>query len=64
MRWGYEGDPSYEGLQVLQTNFVYALALSVLRRAFQVLMFKTFITRVTFITPSHTLIVISRLVVV
>ena len=29
--------------------------LSVLRRAFQVLMFKTFITRVTFITPSHTL---------
>jgi len=27
----YEGDPSYEGLQVLQTNFVYALALSVIR---------------------------------
>jgi hypothetical protein len=26
MRLGYEGDPSYEGLQVLQTNFVYALA--------------------------------------
>ena len=36
-------------------NFVYALAPSVLRLAFQVLMFKTFITRGTFITPSPTL---------
>ena len=26
------GDPRYEGLQVLQTNFVYALDLSVLRQ--------------------------------
>jgi hypothetical protein len=31
---GHEGVPGYEGLQVLQTNFVYAL----------VSMFKTFIT--------------------
>jgi hypothetical protein len=29
-------NPSYEGLQVLQTNFVYALASSVLRRALSV----------------------------
>jgi hypothetical protein len=57
MRWGYEGGPSYEDLQVLQPNFVYALALSALRRAFQVLMFKTFITRVTFITLSYTLVI-------
>ena len=34
-----------KGLQVLQTNFVYAL----------VLMFKTFITKDTFIKPLRTL---------
>ena len=28
--WGYEGDPGHEGLQVLQTIFVYTLASSVL----------------------------------
>lgn len=34
---GYEGDPGYEGLQALQTNLVYALDSSVLRRDFPVI---------------------------
>jgi len=28
MWWGYKGDPSYEGLQVSQPNFVYVWSKS------------------------------------
>ena len=43
---GYEGDPSYEGLQVSQTNFVCALDLNQTQTKF---------VCETFITPSPTL---------